>query len=359
MRFSDLVQSAVKKFGEGRVSTRGLTEIHYFIYPRCFALMEIIGRDGWPSGRLSVIQGLESSGKTTVALQALAECQSRGGVPIYLECESAFEEARANSLGLYTERYILEKGLDLVPLLILRPTHIPEAFQMIEQLVTKIREQDEEVPICVVWDSVAATPPSVEVQTEKDAYQVQRPGSAAREVSLGFRRLNSVLSDTQTVLICTNFIKQAIQTFPGARPQGEDATIAQRALGQHASVRIKLERVSNLKSKDGKTVGIRVRAKATKNKLAPPFRTTEFDLFYTTGMDDEGSKLEAAKRHGLVVAKGSWLVYGDQTFRAADWPSVPFYDQLMEELWQKVRSENRLFVEGEPLDEDDEDEEDF
>lgn len=363
MKFSSLLKAeAGKKFGQDRVSTRGLSEIRYFIYPRCLALAAVIGREGWPSGRLSVIQGLESSGKTTIALQALAECQSKGGVPIYLECESAFEESRAVSLGLYTERYLLERGIEGVePLVLLRPKDIPQAFAMIEYAVTRVRSENEEIPITVVWDSVAATPPSVEASDDNALYQSQRPGQAAREVSMGFRRLNGILSDTDTVLICTNFIKQKIQTF-GFGAKNEDATIAQRALGQHASVRIKLVKIGEVKGdRAGQSKGIRVLARNTKNKIAPPYREAEFVLYYDRGMDDEGSQLEMAKRLSIVTTKGSWLLFEGQTFRAADWPDhVPFRDEIVRRVMERVFEDQEALVrrkghdgDEEPFEDDD------
>jgi recombination protein RecA len=307
---------------------------------------------------MSVIQGIESSGKTTVALQALAECQSRGGVTIYLECESAFEADRGANIGIYNDVWVEKLNLDVEPLLILRPMHIPEAFAMIEFNVKKVRALDPDVEICVVWDSVAATPPSAEASEDNDDYQNKQPGQAAREVSMGFRRMTSIISDNNVVLICLNFIKTKIGGgFPGARGS-DDATIAQRALGQHASVRIKLIKIGSIKGASAKiSKGVRVLAKNTKNKIAPPFREVEFDMYYTSGMDDEGSKLDLAKTKGIVKSSGGWLTYGETRFRSTDWPKVDCHDEVVTKLEAKVAKEQADALYRYKPDKDDEDRE--
>lgn len=358
MRLSDiLLAGGQKQFGKDSVSLDGLSEIADFIDTRCYALNVALGRPGIPTGRLTVIQGKESSGKTTIAIQTMAECQSRGGTTIYLECESAFEADRAAALGLYNKKWVEKLGLDVEPLLILRPQHILQAFAMIEYYITLARANDPKALICIVWDSVAATPTTAEAKEDNADYESIQPGLAARQVSMGFRRINSIINDNQVALICLNFIKEKINSGFGGFGDNT-ATIAQKPLGQHATVRIQLVQVGTIGEKRSKSSGIKVLAKVNKNKMAPPHREVQFDLIYATGMDNEGSLLDMAKELKVVTAGGGFIKYGDEKFRRRQWPNVDFHDEIVEKVKAKVEKAQEDALTGWKPDDDEEDEDD-
>ena len=340
LRITDqLLPLAKKKFGEESVSLEGLSEIFDYISTKCFALDTAIGRPGIPTGRLTVIQGKEASGKTSIAIQIMAECQRRGGVCLYLECESAFEIERAASLGLYTKEYVDKLDLDVEPLIILRPRTIPEAFSMIEYWSKKVRAIDPDCLICIVWDSVAATPPTSEDSEKNEDYSYVMPGAAAREVSFGFRRLTHVINENQVALICLNFIKEKIgNIFPGA---DNTATIAQRPLGQHASVRIILNVIGTVGEKRSKSSGIKVLAKINKNKIAPPHREAEFNFLFDKGIDNDGCMLDMAKARGIIKSSGGFLTFEDIRFRRNQWRDSGCYEEVIAQLKEKVLLEQQ------------------
>src|SRR3990167_2222532 len=297
LRITDqLLPLAKKKFGEESVSLEGLSEIFDYISTQCFALDTAIGRPGIPTGRLTVIQGKEASGKTSIAIQIMAECQRRGGVCLYLECESAFEIERAASLGLYTKEYVDKLDLDVEPLIILRPRTIPEAFSMIEYWSKKVRAIDPDCLICIVWDSVAATPPTSE-DREKNG-----------------------------------------NIFPGA---DNTATIAQRPLGQHASVRIILNVIGTVGEKRSKSSGIKVLAKINKNKIAPPHREAEFNFLFDKGIDNDGCMLDMAKARGIIKSSGGFLTFEDIRFRRNQWRDSGCYEEVIAQLKEKVLLEQQ------------------
>ena len=359
VRLADiLLAGGQKKFGKDSASMRGLSEIKDYIDTRCFALNTAIGRPGIPTGRLTVIQGKESSGKTTIAVQTMAECQSRGGVTIYLECESAFEADRAAALGLYNEEWVEKLGLNVEPLIILRPQHIIEAFAMIEYYVKAVRAVDADKLLCIVWDSVAATPTTAEAKEDNDDYTSIQPGLAARQVSMGFRRINSLINDNQVALICLNFIKEKINSGFGGFGDNT-ATIAQKPLGQHASVRIQLVQVGTVGEKKSKSSGIKVLAKINKNKIAPPHREVEFSIIYATGMDNDGSMLDMAKSLNIVKASGGFIVYGEEKFRRSQWPDVTCHDEVVTKLKAKVAAAQTDAVTGWKPDDEQDDDDDY
>lgn len=334
-----LMQAGKKQFGAETVSLKGLSEIVDFVDTRCYPLNVAIGRPGVPVGRLTVIQAKESVGKTTLALQVLAEVQSRGGIAVYLECESAFEADRAAQLGLYNIDYVEKLGLDVEPVVILKPNHILEAFTMIEFYAKKVRELDKDKLLFFVWDSVAATPSTAEADDKNEDYGSIQPGLAARQVSGGFRRLTSILNTTHAGLICTNFVKEKINSGGFGGWGDNTATIAQKPLGQHASVRIELVRMGDAGGKGENSTGVKVLAKLAKNKIAPPKRQAEFDLYYVSGTDNDSSMLEMAKKRGIVSTAGAYIKYNDQNFRAKDFATFEGYKDIVTELKRQVEHE--------------------
>jgi recombination protein RecA len=287
----------------------------------------------------------------------MAEVQSKGGITIYLECESALEASRAASLGLYTDAYVQKLGLDVEPLIILSPTHILEAFEMIEFNIKEARVDNPDGLICIVWDSVAATPTTAEAKEENEDYASIAPGLAARQVSYGFRRLTSILNKYQVALICLNFIKEKINSGFGGFGDNT-ATIAQKPLGQHASVRIQLVNTGSVGTKKSESSGVKVLAKINKNKIAPPHREANFSIIYATGTDNEGSMLDMAKSLGIVAGKGVSLSFGDEKFTARKWPDVACHDAVVAALKAKVEKNTTALL-GNWVPDEDDDEDDF
>ena len=251
-----------------------------------------------------------------------------------------------------------ELGLDVEPLIILSPTHIIEAFEMIELNIKEAREDNPTGLICIVWDSVAATPTTAEAKEENDGYASVQPGLAARQVSMGFCRLTSVLNKYQIALICLNFIKEKINSGFGGFGD-KDATIAQKPLGQHASVRIQLVNIGTVGTKKSQSSGVKVLAKINKNKIAPPHREAEFSIIYATGTDNEGSMLDMARAAGIVGGKGASLSYGDTKFAARNWPNVECHDAVVAELKRRVEDKTKALLGSWKLESDEDDDEEY
>lgn len=354
-----VLPEAKKKFGSDSVSLDGLSEISYYVDTCNVALTHAIGRPGYPAGRLTVIQGKESSGKTSIVLEAMGKVQAAGGVCIYLECEQALEADRAAQLGLYTDKYVDKLGLDVEPLVILNPEHIKQAFAMIEFYIKKFRAIAPDVPIVICWDSVAATPSMTEASDANEEYSAIAPGEAARQVSAGFRRLTRYVSRYQVVLICLNFLKEKIgQSFPGA---SNVATIAQRPLGQHASIRIELVNMGTVGKKKSESTGIKVLAKVTKNKIAPPFREALFEFIFNKGTNNNGWLLDAAKSRGIIKGSGAYLSYGDEKFQRREWPDQSFYQEVVDKVKAALDKETQDLLGSwqPPKDDDEEDDDEF
>lgn len=328
-RLTDILKAKhQKKFGDDSITTSaGLSDITDWISTRIFALDTAIGRPGIPLGRLTTLQGKEASGKTSITCSILAETQSRGGLAIYIDAENKFDRAFAAKLGLYDEEEVEARGLDVLPLLIVQPEHIGNVFQQIHKLIEDAREEDPNILICIAWDSVAATPTTAEFEADYDSTQ---PGLASRQVSAGLRKLCRVIAKERVALIAINQEKEAIgkMGWGGANI----ATIAQKPLGFHSSLRLEVTKTGYIGDKEENATGIKIRVKVAKNQVAPYGRRANFEFHNIgrVGIDNDGSILDMGLDLGIVKKAGSWLHMkgSDEKFYRKDFAKSNDYDAI-------------------------------
>jgi len=246
-----------------------------------------LGVGGIPRGRVVEIFGPESSGKTTLALQTIAQAQKLGGVAAFVDAEHALDAQYAQRLGV-----------DLENLLVSQPDNGEQALEITEML---IRSGGVDV---VVVDSVAALVPRAEIEGEMGEAQM---GLQARLMSQALRKLTGVVSKSRTCLIFINQLREKIGVMFG----NPETTTGGRALKFYASVRVDIRRIGAIK--DGDTVvGGRTRVKIVKNKVAPPFRQAEFDVMYGEGISREGDLIDQGVEHKIVEKSGTWFSYGSE-----------------------------------------------
>ncbi|MCD6364322.1 MAG: recombinase RecA, partial [Planctomycetes bacterium] len=245
-----------------------------------------LGGKGIPRGRVTELFGPESSGKTTLALHVIANAQRTGGVAAFIDAEHALDTTWAKRLGV-----------DVSSLLVSQPDTGEEALEITEML---IRSNSVDV---IVIDSVAALTPKAEIEGEMGDSHV---GLQARLMSQAMRKLTAVISKSKTALIFINQIRMKIGVMFG----NPETTTGGRALKFYSSVRLDVRRVATIKDANGAAVGSRVRARVVKNKIAPPFRDTEFDIMFDSGISYEGDLLDLGIGCGVVQKSGAWLNYG-------------------------------------------------
>ena len=240
-----------------------------------------------PRGRVIEIFGPESSGKTTLALQVIAEAQKKGGMAAFVDAEHALDAAYAKKLGV-----------DLDNLLVSQPDNGEQALEIVEVI---IRSNSVDV---VVVDSVAALVPRAEIEGEMGEAQM---GLQARLMSQALRKLTGAVSKSKTSLIFINQLREKIGVMFG----NPETTTGGRALKFYSSVRVDIRRIGAIK--DGEdVVGNRTRVKIVKNKMAPPFREAEFDIMYGEGVSREGDLIDIAVEHKIIEKSGAWFAYGGE-----------------------------------------------
>jgi recombination protein RecA len=279
-----------KQFGKGsimRLGQRGGIAPVEAIPTGALSIDYALGIGGMPRGRVVEVFGPESSGKTTLALQVIAQAQKLGGLAAFVDAEHALDATYAQKLGV-----------DLDSLLVSQPDNGEQALEIVEVL---IRSGGVDV---VVVDSVAALVPRAEIDGEMGEAQM---GLQARLMSQALRKLTGVVSKSKTCLIFINQLREKIGVMFG----NPETTTGGRALKFYASVRVDIRRIGSLK--DGETIiGGRTRVKIVKNKLAPPFREAEFDVMYGEGISREGDLLDLAVEHKVVDKSGAWFAYGGE-----------------------------------------------
>ncbi|MEY3406694.1 MAG: hypothetical protein RLZZ556_766 [Actinomycetota bacterium] len=279
-----------KQFGKGSVMRLGSDErAPVEIIPTgSIALDVALGIGGLPKGRIVEIYGPESSGKTTVALHAIANCQKAGGTAVFIDAEHALDPEYAKALGV-----------DIDALLVSQPDTGEQALEIADTLI-----RSGSIDIIVI-DSVAALVPRAEIEGEMGDSHV---GLQARLMSQALRKLTGVLNNTKTTAIFINQLREKIGVFFGS----PETTAGGKALKFYASVRLDVRRIETLK--DGQdAVGNRTRVKVVKNKMASPFKQAEFDIIYGVGISREGSLLDFGVEQEIVKKSGAWYTYeGEQ-----------------------------------------------
>ncbi len=277
-----------KQFGKGAIMQLGESSVAEVqgISTGALSLDIALGGRGLPRGRIIEIFGAESSGKTTIALHAVANAQRKGGVAAFIDAEHALDPAWAKRVGV-----------DLESLLVSQPSNAEEALKIAEMLV-----KSNAVDIIVI-DSVAALVPRAEVEGEIGDAHV---GIQARLMSQALRMLNPSIAKTKTCMIFINQIRQKIGVMFG----NPETTSGGLALKFYSSARMEIRKIQGIKEGD-ETIGSRVKVRVVKNKVAPPFRAAEFDLMHDSGISREGDLIDLALEDKLIEKSGAWLSYGE------------------------------------------------
>ena len=306
-----------KTYGKGSVMRLGDQTIEKIeaISSGSIGLDIALGVGGYPKGRVVEIYGPESSGKTTLTLHAIAECQKAGGIAAFIDAEHAFDRLYAQNLGI-----------DLGELVISQPDNGEQALEIADNLI-----RSGAIDMLVI-DSVAALTPKSEIEGEMGDSKM---GLHARLMSQALRKLTGSISKTNCTVFFINQLREKIGVMFG----NPETTTGGNALKFYASVRVDIRRSTQLKNADGGVLGNKTRVKIVKNKVAPPFKTTEFDIMYGEGISKIGEILDIGVEHDIIEKSGSWFSYGGSKLgQGRDSVKAILKDnpELMDELEQKI-----------------------
>lgn len=307
-----------KAYGKGTVMKMGdsVTEHIEAISSGSIGLDVALGVGGYPRGRVVEIYGPESSGKTTLTLHAIAECQKGGGIAAFIDAEHAFDRYYAKSLGVQIDDLIISQ-----------PDHGEQALEIADNLI-----RSGAVDIVIV-DSVAALTPKSEIEGEMGDSKM---GLHARLMSQALRKLTASISKTKCTVIFINQLREKIGVMFG----NPETTTGGNALKFYASVRLDIRRSTQIKDSAGSVMGNKTRVKVVKNKVAPPFKTVEFDIMYGQGISRIGELLDIGVEAEIIKKSGSWFSYGDTKLgqgRDAVKTLLDDNPELAEEIESKIK----------------------
>lgn len=305
-----------KQFGDGAIRRLGDTKtVDVELFSSGSLSIDLALGGGFPKGRIIEIFGPESSGKTTLALHAIAEVQRKGGTAAFIDAEHALDPAYARKLGVDTDN-----------LLVSQPDNGEQALEIAETLV-----RSNAVDIVIV-DSVAALVPQAEIDGDMGDSHM---GLQARLMSQALRKLTGIINKSKTTVIFINQIRMKIGVMFG----NPETTTGGNALKFYASVRLDIRRTGQIKSGED-IIGSRTKVKVVKNKIAPPFRVAEFDIMYNEGISKTGDVLDLAVDHGIVGKAGAWFDYADAKIgqgREASKSYLKENPKVLAEIEAKVR----------------------
>lgn len=307
-----------KTYGKGAVMKMGdsVVEDVDAIPTGSIGLDIALGVGGYPRGRVIEIYGPESSGKTTLTLHAIAEAQKAGGIAAFIDAEHAFDRFYAQKLGV-----------DIDNLIISQPDHGEQALEIADNLI-----RSGAIDIVII-DSVAALTPKSEIEGEMGDSKM---GLHARLMSQALRKLTASISKTKCTVIFINQLREKIGVMFG----NPETTTGGNALKFYASVRLDIRRSTQIKDSDGGASGNKTRVKVVKNKVAPPFKATEFDIMYGEGISRVGEILDLGVEFEIIKKSGSWFSYGDTKLgQGRDAVKILLQDnpELLDELEGKIK----------------------
>jgi recombination protein RecA len=302
---------------------------------------------GLPVGRITEITGLEQSGKSLVSAHLLAETQKLGGIAVLIDTENA------------VSREFLEAiGVDTTKLLYVAAETVEQCFEYTETIIEKVRVSSKDKYVTIVVDSVAAASTEKEMEADygKDGYATDK----AIIISKAMRKITNLIGRQKITLVFTNQLRQKMNAMPFSDPW---TTSGGKAIAFHASVRLRLKSMGTIKAKDGsgneRIVGIKVRCQVVKNRMGPPLRSADFDIFFDRGIDNYGAWLGMMKENGIVKQSGAWYEYTDIDtgeiikFQAKDFPStLENNTEVKEQIYKRICESTILQYKKDSLDSD-------